>query len=160
MNSITIKIEPFAPQYQTGVDKMLDAISNEYAESFFHQHAKKMEEVYFLPERSYWVALADGIVIGSVGIITINGYAVLKSLFVNKKFRGNGWLVADRLMRSAIDKAKQMNCMHIYLGTMEQFKAAQRFYEKHGYSRVQINELPLDYSHNVLDTVFYSLQLD
>lgn len=159
MNSITIRIEPFFSAHQAGVDSMLDTIVPEYAEPFFHTPAKKMDELYLLPDRYYWVALADGLVVGTIGIVVANGYAVLKSMFVNKAFRGGDLQVAGKLIQVATDKAKQYGCEYIFLGTMEQFKAAQRFYEKQGYKEIKMDELPLDFGHNPLDTVFYRLQI-
>jgi N-acetylglutamate synthase-like GNAT family acetyltransferase len=160
LNSAIIRITAFSPEYQTGIDNMLDIIQTEYAESFFHQPVRKMEALYLQPNRYYWVALANEKVIGTVGIVVAEGYAVLKSLFVDSVFRGEGMQVAYNLIKTATDTAKQHGAKYIYLGTMAQFKSAQRFYEKHGYNRIQINELPTDYPHNPIDTIFYRMQLD
>ncbi len=159
MKSITITIEPFAPVHQAGVDSMLDTIANEFKEPFFHKPVKKMEDLYRLPGRSYWVAIADNVVIGSVGVIIADSYAILKSLFVAKAFRGSELNVAGRLIDCVKDEAVRRGCAQIFLGTMEQFKAAQRFYEKHGYKKIQVKELPGDYPHNALDVIFYRLLL-
>jgi N-acetylglutamate synthase-like GNAT family acetyltransferase len=134
---------------------MLGAIVPEYPEPFFHLPIKKMEELYLLPGRHYWVALNNNTVIGTVGVVVVKEYAVFKSLFVAKEFRGEEKGVANKLMETATAKAKEEGCKEIYLGTMEQFRAAQRFYEKHGYEEVTVQELPDDYPHNVIDKVFF-----
>jgi ribosomal protein S18 acetylase RimI-like enzyme len=138
---------------------MLGAIVPEYPEPFFHLPIQKLEELYLLPGRHYWLALSEETVMGSVGIVVINDYAVLKSLFVTKEFRGKEKGVANSLMETATAKAKEEGCRKIYLGTMEQFKAARRFYEKQGYEEVTGQELPDDYPHNVLDKVFFKKKI-
>jgi N-acetylglutamate synthase-like GNAT family acetyltransferase len=154
-----ITIQPFDTKYQPGVDLMLGTIVPEYPEPFFHLPLRKIEELYTLPGRHYWVALSDDTVVGSVGIVVIGDYAVLKSLFVFKVWRGEEKGVANALMKVATEKAKEEGCKQMYLGTMEQFKAAQRFYEKQGYEQVGAEELPANYPHNELDKVFFKKQI-
>ncbi len=49
--------------------------------------------------------------------------------------------------------AEGMSC--IYLGTMSQFKAAHKFYEKNGFKKIIISNLPLSFITNPIDDVFY-----
>lgn len=154
-----ITIQPFDPKYQPGIDLMMGTIVPEYPEPFFHLPIRKIEELYQLPGRHYWVALNDDTVIGSVGIVVIGDYAVLKSLFVFKVWRGEEKGVAGSLMKVATDKAKEEGCTTMYLGTMEQFKAAQRFYAKHGYEQITEQDLPPGYPSNEIDKVFFKKRI-
>jgi hypothetical protein len=42
---------------------------------------------------------------------------------------------------------------------MDQFKAAQKFYEKNGFIKITENQLPKNFIHNPIDRVFYLLDL-
>jgi GNAT superfamily N-acetyltransferase len=154
-----IEIKPFESRYQQGIDEMLDAIAAEYAEPFYHHPYQKIEELALLPGRYYWVALSGEAVAGTAGVFIGDGYAVLKSLFVAGRFRGRELRLADKLVQTATDKARQYNCRYMYLGTMAQFKAAQRFYEKNGYQLLEKNQLPPGYPVNNIDTVFYGKEI-
>jgi hypothetical protein len=46
------------------------------------------------------------------------------------------------------------------LGTMAQFKAAQRFYSKHGFQEVSLQTVPPDLPINPIDTLHYRLHLE
>lgn len=154
-----IKIASFQPSYQHGVDELLHSITPEYAEPFYDPLGKKMEDLYLLSGRSYWVALVDGLVAGTVGVIISKEYAILKSLFVAKAYRGGQLQLASKLLETATGLAIKEKCPVIYLGTMKQFEAAQRFYEKHGYMQIDATNMPADIPPNEYDTVFYKKDL-
>lgn len=152
-----IEIKPFEPVHQPGVDALLESIAPEYAEPFFNREGKKMQDMYLLPGRFYWVALSGGVVVGTVGVIAAEDHAVLKSLFISRSFRGKE--LAYMLLDMAHTKARAGNIPVIYLGTMAQFIAAQKFYEKHGYKRIDAHQLPAAIAPNEFDTVFYKKYL-
>ena len=81
----------------------------------------------------------------------------LKSFFVSLGYRGSG--AAKILLDAVIGFSKKKNIQSIYLGTMDQMKAAHRFYEKNGFIQAKENDLPKDFPANILDTVFYQLKL-
>lgn len=144
MDNITIT--DFDEQYQAGVDELLDSIQEEYAENIYGAGSLKMKDAARLPGRRYWVALAGDKVIGTVGIISLaDNNAVLKSMMLHKDHRGGGKDIAIRMMVTAMAHAKQRGAATLYLGTMAQFEAAIAFYLKHGFERIQENELPADY---------------
>ncbi len=151
-------IVPFLPEHQPGIDQLLLSIASEYNEPYYDPTGKKMIDLYTLPGRHYWVAIDDGRVIGTVGIIICNeGHAVLKSMFLHRHHHGSA--VARQLLDIAMEGAVQHCCSYMYLGTMAQFKAAQRFYEKHGFDAIAEDQLPADFPGNVVDTVFYKKKL-
>ncbi len=159
-DNTTIKIIPFEPSHQQDVDAMLDEITKEYEASFFSLNSKKINEVYLLPGRRYWVATAEGKVVGSVGVICNENYAVLKSMFLLKAFRGAEQQVATRLLQTAMQWAAENKCAIMYLGTMAQFIAAQKFYEKQGFIKIDEETLPENFPSNTVDTVFYKKEIE
>ncbi|NQZ22778.1 MAG: GNAT family N-acetyltransferase [Colwellia sp.] len=76
---------------------------------------------------SYWIALVDDNVVGTVGLSLKNDYAILKSMFLQKEFRGASIGLSNMLLKKALTHCKTTKISEIYLGTMVQFKAAQRF---------------------------------
>ncbi len=155
-----VRIVPFEPAHQADIDLMLADISTEYKEPIFSPIYKKISELYLLPDRQYWSAVANGRAIGTVGAILASGNnVVLKAMFLHKSYRANGQQIALRLLETAIHWAAERECAFIYLGTMEQFKAAQRFYEKNGFDEIQERELPPDYPSNKMDTRFYQKEI-
>jgi len=139
---------------------MRAAIVPEYPQAFFHPSSPKMEVLYQLTGHQYWVALADCKVVGTVGVILAGEYALLKSLFLAKEYRGSRLGVASRLTQIATKTAIAAGCRKMFLGTMAQFEAAQRFYEKEGYQRVSIDDLPPAFPHNDFDVVFFMKTLE
>jgi ribosomal protein S18 acetylase RimI-like enzyme len=155
----SIHIVPFQISHQTGVDAMLLSIGEEFSENILSPAYKKMSEVYSLPGRRYWVAMAGDMVVGTVGIVAVDSYAMLKAMFVHRDYRGGEQRVAWQLLQKAIAHAEYEAAERLYLGTMGQFKAAQRFYEKNGFIRIEESALPAGYPENSIDTVFYQLKL-
>ncbi len=140
---------------------MLADIADEYTEHIFSPVYKKISDLLSLNDRRYWVAVAEGRAVGSIGLITIGeGNSVLKSMFLHKAYRGGEPKVAARLLQTAIEWAKERSCSYIYLGTMSQFEAAQRFYEKNGFVRIEETVLPEDYPSNSMDSVFYRKKIN
>ncbi len=153
------EILPFASHHQPGIDVLLDRIRLEFEQNIFSPAYKKISELYDLPDRHYWVAVADYKIAGTTGIVVFeNRFSVLKSMFVDKAYRGE-LQIAQRLLDTAIHRSKSLNCTDVYLGTMDQFKAAQRFYEKNGFTRIKEKDLPAEYPGNMMDTVFYRLKI-
>ncbi|WP_053223749.1 GNAT family N-acetyltransferase [Roseivirga seohaensis] len=106
------------------------------------------------------MALFDGKVIGTIALIIIkHEYGILKKMMLKKEFRGATHNVAKQLLQTTIDESEKDQLEWIYLGTMTQFKAAQRFYQKHGFQQIDEKELPADFLRNPIDTLFYELSL-
>lgn len=156
----SIHVVDYHPAYQPAIDKMMDGIAVEFEEAITGPHSTRLPEVYGLPDRRYWVALAGEAVVGTSGLeLLAHGNAVLKRMMTNKEFRGAGGGLAVALLRTVVDWGRSQGVKRIYLGTMAQFKAAQRFYLKHGFQEVAIETLPCDLSVNPIDTLHYRLDL-
>lgn len=78
---------------------------------------------------------------------------MLKRMFMANEFRGKG--VAKMLLDTLLNWAVENKIVNIYLGTMNQFKAAQKFYEKNGFKEIAQTKLPVDFPINQLDSIFY-----
>ena len=155
-----LQVASFHPGKQPSIDAMLNDIALEFNEPIFSASYKKMSELYLLPGRHYWVATVGLEVAGTIGLLVFtHGLAVLKNMFVAKRFRGRVSGVASHLLQTAITRAAILEIKAIYLGTMTQFAAAQKFYEKNGFTRIKEEELPAEYPGNAMDTVFYMIKI-
>lgn len=137
---------------------MMEAIALEFKEPIFTTQSKKISDVFELANHRFWVATDGAKVIGTVGMVSLNDEnLVLKSMFVDKEVRGQG--ISDLLLNTVIKQATQDHYKEIYLGTMSQFIAGQRFYEKNGFTTCHRTDLPADFPINTLDTIFYRKHL-
>ncbi|WP_421976832.1 GNAT family N-acetyltransferase [Roseivirga seohaensis] len=151
-----IEIVPYESKCQSGIDVMMQGIAEEFTEPIMVGQQSK--SVAF-PDK-YWVATYNGHVIGTIALmITKHEYGILKKMMLKKEFRGSVHNVAKLLLQTAIDESEKNELECIYLGTMTQFKAAQSFYQKHGFKRIHERELPADFLRNPIDTLFYKLSL-
>jgi len=157
MNS-KIKILPFQTEHQNDINDMMGSIALEFNEPIFTDESKKIVDVYWMPNNKFWVATDSDKVVGTVGIVKLtNDNIVLKSMFVDKMYRGKG--VSNLLLDTLINWVIQNKYKQIYLGTMTQFTSGQRFYEKNGFVKCNKTELPTDFTINTLDKIFYTKHL-
>lgn len=149
-----ITIHVFQEIFQQEIDVMMAEIDQEFDQSIFSSSTSKP-----VPSiDKFWVAFHYKEVIGTAGVLGLeNKKAVLKSMFVKKKFRGSTLGISSLLLQNFFDWCKNENIDAIYLGTMSQFKAAHHFYEKNGFQQIAKSELPKDFIMNPLDDVFYKL---
>lgn len=146
-----IRIKLYQSVFQNEIDAMLQEIATEFEQSIsneFVQTGKLVDE--------YWVAFYNNEIVGTIAVLDIeNKNAVLKRMFVKKAYRGKKYEISKLLLQKVFDWCHLKNMENIYLGTMSQFKAAHRFYEKNGFQKIQSNELPLTFKNNPVDDVFY-----
>lgn len=115
-----------------------------------------ISDFYIRPGGNFWLALVDGKVVGSVALLKLNARCfALRKMFVMAEYRGSQYGVGGALLQLAERWALAQGAMSIYLGTTDQFKAAHRFYEKHGYNKIQKESLPVDFPVMSVDSVFY-----
>jgi N-acetylglutamate synthase-like GNAT family acetyltransferase len=151
-------IIPFEKHHQSEVEEMMNAIQAEFDLPFRNPHSVSISE-YIESGNLFWVALYENRVIGTVALSRFdNNTGVLRNLFVAKEHRGEQAATAKSLLSTLLDQAKNLGYTAIYLGTMDQFKAAQRFYVKHEFVPILKTELPRKMSFNPVDTLFYVLR--
>jgi len=155
-----IRITDYKPEYQEGINRMMSGIEKEFTLAITSQQSTRIHEVYRLPDQKFWVALHENKIVGTIGLhLFLNNTAVLKRMMVDKNYRGKDYKTATRLLNKSFTWAREQGVKQIYLGTMEQFKAAQRFYLKHGFTEIPKEELPADYTSNPIDVLFYKIKL-
>lgn len=156
MNSI--KIVRFRNKHQEEINTMMLTIANEFDENIFSPNSVPIRRVAHTMGNQFWVTLHDKEVIGTIGIMRMNAQSAdLKSLFVYKEYRGS--VVASLLLNRLLAYARERSIRAIYVGTMLQFKAAQRFYEKNGFKEIKEEDLPAEFNRNPLDGIFYRMEL-
>lgn len=156
-----IKITEYDLIHQPDIDKMMEGIQAEFPVSITSPQSTRIYEVYKLSDQKFWVALHQNKVVGTIGLSLFNNHkAVLKRMMVDKNFRGKTFNTATLLLEESLNWAKQKGFKEIYLGTMEQFKAAQQFYLKKGFTEINKADLPSDYDPNPIDTLFYKIKLE
>jgi N-acetylglutamate synthase-like GNAT family acetyltransferase len=98
-------------------------------------------------------------VIGTIGLKDIGGQqTALRKMFVAAPYRGREFGVAAQLLSASLEDAWQRGVRAIYLDTTDKFLAAHRFYEKHGFVEVPMEELPESFPVMKVDSKFYVLR--
>lgn len=97
----------------------------------------RFSEIYNKKGNAYWVAEDEtGTVVAGVGIGALQGLSdvcELQKMYCLPQARGCG--VAQDLMKVALEYARKYY-KKCYLETLDNMIAAQKFYEKHGFTRV------------------------
>jgi GrpB-like predicted nucleotidyltransferase (UPF0157 family)/GNAT superfamily N-acetyltransferase len=107
----------------------------------------------------FFVARARGHVVGTVAAIIVDDNTVaLRKMFVHRDHRGAGGL-AGRLMDTIVDWSRRAGYRTILLGTTDRMTAAHRFYEKHGFTRIDADRLPAEFPRMAVDSVFFRREL-
>ena len=120
-----------------------------------------VESNYHATGGNFWGAVADGKVIGTIALIATGCNAgAIRKMFVQKEFRGKEPGVAQQLFDTLVGFCKQKNITDLYLGTVEQLKAACRFYERNGFQRIKPEDLPSHFPKMKPDNIFYHLHLN
>ena len=97
----------------------------------------RFSKIYNTPGNKYWVAIDENEnLIGGVGIGKlegVDGVCELQKMYCLPEARGIG--VAHKLIEIALTYAKNYYS-RCYLETLENMVAAQKFYEKYGFTRI------------------------
>ncbi|AKF11256.1 GNAT family N-acetyltransferase [Sandaracinus amylolyticus] len=154
-------IVPFEPAHAQGVIALVVPIQrDEFSVPITaEEQPDLLDPVRFFRRGAgdFWVALERDRVIGTVGLLDVEGLGVLRKMFVAKEHRGSG--LAARLLEVAIERAVEERLESIVLGTVDVLKGAHRFYEKHGFTRIDERDLPARFPRVAVDTVFYERRL-
>lgn len=87
-------------------------------------------------DRAYWVAEADGRLLGGCGIAPfgeLSRICELQKMYLMPEARGTG--TAEKLLGTALEFAAR-HYESCYLETLVTMQAANRFYEKHGFAKL------------------------
>ncbi len=109
---------------------------------------------------NFWICICDGELVGCVGLVDIGEQSVaLKKMFVRADMRGKGIGVSAALLNHAKQWCFDKRIKTIYLGSVDQMKAAHRFYEKNGFTEIAVDKLPASFPIVNVDTKFYVCSL-
>ena len=120
-----------------------------------------IQRFYNEPGGGFWGAFSDGELIGTIALINAgHNTGVIRKMFVKQEFRGKTHGIAQQLITDLIAFAREKSLTDLYLGSVDQMKAAHRFYERNGFQRISPETLPSHFPRMALDTIFYHLSLD
>lgn len=166
------RIRPWAQGDQRGVVALISGIQRgEFGLSITPEDQPDLMDIdgFYRPGvGEFWVAEAQGeaggTVVGCIALLDIGGgQAALRKMFVDAAWRGarpdGQGGIAKALLSTLLDHARASGTSEIFLGTTTRFLAAHRFYEKHGFARVEKQDLPPAFPVMSVDTVFYRLAL-
>lgn len=159
-----IEISVYHPQYQAQVIELILKIQRD--EFGLPITLDEQPDLLIIPtfyqqgNGNFWVALDKYKVIGTIAAIDIgNNQLVLRKMFVDVNYRGSSLGVAKSLLFNLINWSKLNNVQTVYLGTVDKFKAAHKFYEKNGFIRIGKFDLPTNFPRMEGDNIFYQLSL-
>jgi len=164
LNMTKVEIAEYDPRFQSRIEDLIVPIQ----EIEFRVNITKEEQPDLLDIRgtfqqgsgNFWLALSNDEVVGTVGIVDIGSNSVaLKKMFVRSDARGKSAGVAAALMQRVKQWCRAKGIKTIYLGTVDQMKAAQRFYEKNDFVEIDRQALPESFPIVSVDTKFYVCQL-
>ena len=157
-----MQISTYEPKYQASIIELILQIQREEFGLPITLDAQPdlldIPTVYQKGNGNFWVALNSGQVIGTIAVIDIGNHQLaLRKMFVAVPYRGKTSGVGKQLLNALWNWATERKVCEIYLGTIEAFKAAHRFYEKHGFRRSDKFDLPAEFPIMKGDTLFYRL---
>lgn len=118
----------------------------------------EIESFYTETGGNFWGAFADGELVGSIALVKFDERAgAIRKMFVKKEFRGKELNIAQKLLDVLISFCRENRIDDLYLGTITVLKAAQRFYERNHFAKIEKGNLPVKFPLMSADDVFYHL---
>ncbi len=159
-----ISIRPFSTEYKDRVIDHIVGIQNgEFGIAITAADQPDLADIPGYYQKgcgNFWLAVHDRHVIGTISLLDIGeNMAALRKMFVAPEFRGRNAGTSERLLKAALSWAKQHWIKKILLGTTSKFIAAHRFYEKHGFTRIEKADLPGNFPVMTVDTIFYQKKI-
>lgn len=115
-----------------------------------------IDQYYYRDGGGFWGAFHNGELVGTIALLNIGHHSgAIRKMFVKKEFRGKEFGIAQALLDTLFGFCADHRIHHLYLGTVDALKAAQRFYEKNGFSRIAMEDLPSWFPRMAVDTIFY-----
>jgi GNAT superfamily N-acetyltransferase len=106
----------------------------------------------------FWVAVAGGEIIGTIGMMRYGTSGVLKKLFVRADHRGPDG-AARRLYDKALAWAQAHDLTAIFLDTPAVATRSHAFYRRRGFRVVERAELPDGYDFSDRDSLIFRLDM-
>lgn len=132
------EILEYTEEYKDEVNKLMYTILvEEYGFEVFSKEILKSENVEYLKENNkLWIAIVDGKIIGTSGILKIDDKNVLlKKVYVEETYRGKG--IAQKLLDLCITYALEIGYEYMRLETYYRLERARGFYTKNGFKECE-----------------------
>lgn len=121
---------------------------------------QNIEAFYCRSGGHFWGAFDGNTLVGTIALINTGHQAgAIRKMFVKKEYRGKQLGIAQRLLDGLLAYSREKGIRDLYLGTVEQLKAAQRFYEKNQFTVIKKTDLPSYFPLMSADNVFYHLHM-
>lgn len=92
---------------------------------------------------NFWLAFEGSELVGTIALKDVGeNVCALRKMFVKQAFRGRERGIAASLMQTLLVWARDHGVREIYLGTVDVYHAAHRFYEKSGFAEVGLDQVP------------------
>ncbi|HEY5826373.1 MAG TPA: GNAT family N-acetyltransferase [Cyclobacteriaceae bacterium] len=160
-----ISIEIYTDSYKQPVAELiLDIQRNEFGVPITLEQQpdlNSISEFYQKGNGNFWVAIHNKEVIGTIALIDIgNQQIALRKMFVHKDYRGKEFGTGQALLDKAINWMEIKECREVFLGTLEVFVAAQKFYRKNGFVEILKSDLPSEFPAMKLDNTFFKKTIE
>ena len=117
-----------------------------------------IETNYHAGGGNFWGAFAGEELVGTIALIDIGHNAgTIRKMFIKDGHRGTG--LAQQLLDTLLQYAKEKNIAHLYLGTSAVLKAAHKFYERNGFVLTPVEQFPPYFPRMAVVTMFYQLKI-
>jgi len=148
-------VRPYGPaDHPRVVDLVLPVQQQEFGIPITYEEQPDLQDPLAFFGGRFWVAVDGDDVVGCVGLLDVGGgTGVVRKMFVDADRRGSG--AAKALLDALVDRARQEGMTELLLGTTSAYHAAHRFYEKHGFERVDPDDLPERFPRMAVDSRFY-----
>lgn len=161
---MTVRIEHYTERYRDAVRDLIVPIQrDEFGLDITYADQPDLAEIpafYQSGDGQFWIALEGDAFIGTIALVDIgSNMGALRKMFVAETHRGAKSGVGRLLLDTLLAHAKDRGMKEVFLGTTSAFKAAHRFYEKHGFDRVAPEDLPDNFPRMFPDTRFYRCRI-
>jgi len=161
---VTATIRPYEARDKDAIREVILPIQRgEFGVEITYEDQPDLADVpgfYGKGNGGFWVADVDGAVVGTIALVDIGGgEGALRKMFVKAEYRGRVHGIAQKLLDGLIAHARAKGMKTVLLGTVESYHAAHRFYEKNGFERIEVEDLPASFPRMAVDTRFYRLTL-
>ncbi len=155
-----ITITTYRPEYRDSiVELILNIQQNEFQVPITIKEQPDLltiPTVYQVNNGDFWVALSDGQVVGTIGLIDFgDGLGCIRKMFVKAEFRGKEYGTAQQLLNTLFEHSQNVGVRSVYLGTIAKLQAAIRFYERNGFRAIEKQNLPTHFPIMAVDTHFF-----
>ena len=160
-----ITIQPFSPEHAAAIGPFVLGIQHEHNVPITLADQPDLADIdraYVNSGGNFWLALHNGTLVGTIAIINAgNRIGVIRKMFVAPDYRGAPHRVGQKLLDVLASWARAHTFQTLYLGTLDWFAAARRFYEKNGFALLPEANLPKE-MHGIkmrLDNTYYAMEL-